>query len=245
MQRTRKTRSSSFALQDSSIFKVEFLNAVSSSLLGSSSIFGRNLLDSVRKNIGISAANFNFPGSFNILTNPLTYPEHHENKIWLYSLAQKGFVNPIPINEHNQNRFSISIISGLLNQNKLGSSNITAEKVGGSDVSLSQYDSINDLKDRYIFDEGVTSFLLKKTFFVTFLNEAYTEMIVRFPSSKFVVELKMDPEISEWTNLFLNIEASVEDLCKFEQNFQDFLLSWMFKQSREVKSLITIVDKPS
>lgn len=236
-QQSQKT--SSFALQDSSLLKVDIPHAVSSNLLGSSSIFGRSLLESVKQNASISAANFNLQGSFNILTNPLTYPEYVENGMWLYSLTQKGFTNSMSFNGETQNQLSISLIAGLT----YSANNIHDEKVRRSDVSLSLYNSILELKSRYIFDEEVASFLLKTKVLISFLNEAFYEMSFRFPNSEFVLKLKLDPEISDWTNLYLNIVTSVEDLKGFEEKFQDFIQEWMFKQSREIKSLVTIVDK--
>lgn len=244
MSRTHQIKETSpFSLQDSSIFKVEIPNAVSSSLLGGSSVFGRNLLDSLRYNNVISAANFYFPGSYNVLTNPLTYPDNGDTESWLYSLTQKGLAKTIPLNENSPYEFITKGSSELLRQYWLDSSMVSAEKIGGSHVSLTNYEKIADLRHRYSFPEEVSSFLLKKEVLIHFLDKAIVELISRFPKATFVLELKEDPEILGWRTLYLKIICSPSNPEEFEKDFENFLLNWMFLQSTEVKVLVTIVNK--
>jgi hypothetical protein len=239
----QKNTPSLFSLRDSSISKFETSNAVSRSLLVSSSTFGQSLLDTVRNNTGLSAANFHFPEYYSALTNPFTYPQYRNAGNWIELQMLRGFVpNNLTLTH------SIYAVNETIFENT--KENVfhftyerkSFEKIGGSDVSLNLYDSISDLRDKYNFDKGVSSFLVKNEILIPFLKNAYLELVKRLPKAFYSLEVKQDAEIENWNTLFLYISPSQEAEL-FEELVQNFIVEWMFKQEKKIKKLVTIADR--
>ena len=234
-----------FKLHDSSISGLEIRDAVSRSLIMSSATTGQMLLGRIKNSTGLSAATFNFAEYYNILTNPLTYPQFGDTKKWMGSLVKRGYVfSNVKDSNSSSLRFVISHEDEINSSEYVSNhcAEISYERIGGSDVSLNVYDSISDLREKYIFHEGVSSFLIKNERLVKFLENAYIELVNRLPKSTYGLEVKTDPEIENWITLFLYV-TPVETVSSFESQLQKFIFEWMFKQAVEIKKIVTIVDR--
>jgi hypothetical protein len=236
-----KTSSPLFNLQDSSISKVDIHNAVSRSLLVSSAATGQYLLNVVRHSTGLTAATFNFAEYNSVFSNPYTYPQSTDADNWIELLVHRGFVLPKVVK--NNLEFSpdeINFSDGT--KQFVHSTRRSFEKIGGADVSLNLYDSISDLRGKFDFDKGVSSFLLGNEMLIQFLKNAYFELDRKLPKSIYSLEIRSDQEIENWITLFLNI-TPLENVENFEIEIQKFISGWMFKQPTEIRRLITIVDR--
>ncbi len=236
----------SFELHDSSISSVGIEHAASSSLLSSAAVIAHTLLNQVKKKAGLSASTFTFQGSNNLFTNPLTYPQYENKEQWLELLTQKGYNPTMIIYEHRNDHIFREILPKYrMNQSAnelIVHTSKYFEKIGSTDVSLNEYDAISDLRDKFNFATGVSSFLLKKPILIPFLERAYDELVTCFPLSEFGLEVKVDYEIDNWSSLFLSITSS-GDSDSIGLEIEKFIGDWMFKQSPEVRKLVTIVDR--
>lgn len=232
----KNKKSSPLDIHESSIVMIETSNAVSRSLLGSTAISGYAILKAVKSDTGLSAANFTFPGLYNVFTHPLTYPQYRSKNEWQ---LVNSYLKPLLINREKTHLFRSVTEESIAEQESEYFQSRCYEKIGGSDVSLSLYTSIATLSEKYSFENDVPSFLLNNKTLITFLNNAYEELISRFPESHFRLAVKSDEEVEDWISLFLYINSAEED-GSFQEDVQGFITDWMFKQNQDVKKIVTI-----
>lgn len=199
------------------------------------------MLRHVKADTGLSASTLTFAGSYNLLTNPLTYPQYEDSDDWLEIITRKGYSpkNWAPIEGHETDFFTKDFNRQL--RRLSARFTLLYEKISSTDVSLTAFDSISDLRAKFNFETGVSSFLIQHRNLISFLADAYYELISRFPLSEFKLALRPDPEVEDWSTLFLSI-ISEHQSESLEAEVQDFIMNWMFRQSLEIKKLVTIVD---